>query len=799
MEAIIVLLLLAILAVPVILLIWFKVSTSSLIKEAILKIHSLNVKVDQLREDVVSPKVISDEDEKVFNDRVERLIDIMPEVEAKEATKDVIEKEEEQVKEEIKPIPELVPIKTEKPKKTVQKAAITAPKKKKRDIEKFVGENLLNKVGIGVLVLGIAYFVKYAIDNNWINEVGRVVIGLLSGGLLTFLAHKIRKSYKAFSSVLVGGAMAVFYYTISIGFHDYQLFTQPIAFGLMVGVTAFSVLLSISYDKKELAILALVGAFSTPLMLSTGQGNYIILFTYVAIVNVGMLVLAYFRKWNLVNILSLAFTVLLFGSWFVAKVVNGVNPPYQGALLFASLFYGVFFIMHIINNLKEKRKFKAYEFVLLLATTGLYYAVGMSVFHLSGNNHLQGLFTVCLGVFNLLFAYPLYKRNNVDKSLLFLLMGLVLSFVSLAAPVQLEGNYITLFWITEMVLLLWLGQKANIRLIKYSSMIIYGLAMVSLMMDWEQIYFAYRNEHLPVIINKGFITTVFAALGSIVYVKLLTKEGDKMGWFTMKHLIVTSKIIVAALIYFAGVFELGYQIEDRLNHYALATLSVLAYSLIYLSGLMLYAKQKGAIMLQKGCAIAVLALIALFPMFNLFERTVRNDVLFGQLNSLAVLVNYLNFGLVIVLGAWLVKQVKLWFGKDALSFKAMVWVLSFLGLIIFSMQLNHQTIVLFYDVNIENMHFVNKQTIKIGYPILWGVGSFLLMLVGMKYKQRVLRIVSLSLFTVVLLKLFLFDIKGASEAGKIVAFILLGILLLVISFMYQKLKNLLLDDKNTKS
>ena len=72
------------------------------------------------------------------------------------------------------------------------------------------------------------------------------------------------------------------------------------------------------------------------------------------------------------------------------------------------------------------------------------------------------------------------------------------------------------------------------------------------------------------------------------------------------------------------------------------------------------------------------------------------------------------------------------------------------------------------------------------------------MLVGMKYKYRTLRIVSLSIFSVILIKLFLFDIKGASEAGKIVAFILLGVLLLVISFMYQKLKNLILDGDSDK-
>ncbi len=784
MEAIIVTLLLAVLALPLILLIWFKVSTSNLIKDAIYKINSLNTKVDKLREDFVSPKVDDIVNEEEIDKRVERLLDIVPKVE-----------KEKKPEKEPKPKPQVSQPKVVK-KETVQKAAFVKPKKKKRDIEKFVGENLLNKIGIGVLVLGIAYFVKYAIDKNWINEVGRVVIGLLTGGLLTFLGHKIRKTYKAFSSILVGGAMAVFYFTISIGFHYYELFTQPLAFGLMVGVTAFSVLLSITYDKKELAVLALVGAFSTPLMLSTGEGNYIVLFTYLAIVNVGMLVLAYFKKWNIVNILTLSFTILLYGSWFVTKVIDGINPPYQGALVFASLFYLIFFFMNIVNNLKERRKFKYHEFGLLLTTTALYYAVGMSVFHLSENTHLQGLFTIVLGVFNLLFAYPLYKRNNVDKSLIFLLMGLVLTFVSLAAPVQLSGNHITMFWVTEMVLLLWLGQKANIKLVKLSSLVIFGLMLISLIMDWEQIYFAYSTEQLPIIINKGFITTAFAVMGAIAYTHLLTKEGElnKIGGIPVKWLVVATKVITGTLIYLLGSFEIGYQVEERFNNYPLAIISVLAWTLVFTVGLIAYARKQKLTVLQQILALASIVLLFVFPMFNFLEQSVRNDVLFGQLTNVAVLVNYLNFTVVVALGVWFVVKVKAWYGVDSMSYKATTWVMSFLGLIILSMQLNHQTVMLFYDVNLENMSFINKQTIKIGYPILWGLGSFALMLAGMKYKIRVLRIVSLSVFALVLLKLFLFDIKGASEAGKIVAFILLGVLLLVISFMYQKLKNLILED-----
>ena len=93
--------------------------------------------------------------------------------------------------------------------------------KPETDLEKFIGENLLSKIGITVLVLGISFFVKYAIDQDWINETGRVIIGLIAGGILIGIAHRVRNSYRSFSSVLMGGGLTVFYFTIAFAFHQY--------------------------------------------------------------------------------------------------------------------------------------------------------------------------------------------------------------------------------------------------------------------------------------------------------------------------------------------------------------------------------------------------------------------------------------------------------------------------------------------------------------------------------------------------------------------------------------------------
>lgn len=108
-------------------------------------------------------------------------------------------------------------------KTSVPPANIRAPKpsffERNPDLEKFIGENLVSKIGIAILVLAIGFFVKFAIDSDWIGPVGRVGIGLLAGGILVFLAHRLRTNYKAFSSVLVGGGLAVFYFTITLAYH----------------------------------------------------------------------------------------------------------------------------------------------------------------------------------------------------------------------------------------------------------------------------------------------------------------------------------------------------------------------------------------------------------------------------------------------------------------------------------------------------------------------------------------------------------------------------------------------------
>src|SRR5690606_10352348 len=145
----------------------------------------------------------------------------------------------------------------------------------------------------------------------------------------------------------------------------------------------------------------------------------------------------------------------------------------------------VFFAMNLRYNLRHKQAFTALDHALLLANTAAYYAFGicfLSALHVRVN----GLFTAVLGLYYLGFAVHFHRREGIPRPLKLLLIGLVLTFISLAAPVQLEGSRITLFWAAEAVLLLWFAQRTDLRLVERASVLVTALMLMSLWMDWQR-------------------------------------------------------------------------------------------------------------------------------------------------------------------------------------------------------------------------------------------------------------------------------------------------------------------------
>jgi len=660
------------------------------------------------------------------------------------------------------------------------------------DLEKFIGENLINKIGIAILVLAIGFFVKYAIDNNWIGPVGRVGIGILCGGILTALAHRLRKNYKAFSSVLVGGGLAIFYFTIALAYHQFHLFGQVASFIIMIVITAFAVLLSILHDRQELAIIALLGGFATPFMVSNGSGDYKTLFTYLLVLNTGLLVMAYNKAWRLLNLLSFIFTVLLFGTWITQIPGNASTIIYKHGLLFGTVFYLLFFTINIANNIRENRKFIASDFGILLANTSLYFAAGLYFISMMQADNYRGLFSAAMGVFNLAASYGLFRKQKVDRNILYLLIGITLTFVSLTAPLQLHGNYITLFWASEAVLLYWLHQRSGIGIIRFSSFIIWIAMLVSLLMDWFTIYNS--SNALAFVFNKGMITGLYAAAASYGLFMLVKKDTVlvKESWLRPNaYLFGIAGLLV---LFTAGLLEINYQFLYYYPNTAINVQYVLLYTYLFV---LLFSLLTQKITAQKtnwqisAVLIAICLFLYLFSIqgsFGLLYQMLTEKKYAGHFSAhrvAAVIIAVLFF--------MLTKLAQKHF-TDSANIGFIAWILCGWAVVFLSTETYLLSNQLYYT-DAANWRHTGSIFEKTALPILWGLCSFAFMWLGMRHKFRTLRIVSLVLFTITLVKLFVFDIRNIPAAGKIAAFFCLGVLLLVVSFMYQRLKRIIIEDE----
>lgn len=697
-------------------------------------------------------------------------------------------------------------------------------KERNPDLEKFIGENLINKIGILILVLGISYFVKFAIDKNWISEPARVGIGMFVGGLIMLIAHKLRLNYKAFSSVLVAGAIAVFYLTIAIAFHDYHLFGQKVAFSIMVLITAFSSLVCISYNRIELAALTLIGGFAVPFMVSTGEGNYIVLFSYIAILNIGVLSIAYFKRWMLINIQVYVFTIILFAIWLF-KALNQIHPPYFGALAFAFLFYIIFILMNILNNIKNKTIFSATQIAILVSNTFIFYGEGLSII---ANYHpeLKGLFTALLSVFNLACAWVIYKKSGNDKNVIYLLIGLSLSFITLAVPIQFKGNYITLFWAAEALLLMWLAQKSKIVSFRFGSMIVHILMGISLVVDWINIY-GNENEVLNIFINPAFISSIFSLVSILATWRLLkTEDEEEFSQFGIPFNVQIYRqwLQTCALIsaYIAGFLEINHQAFYYLEGTYAPSSVVVLYHFLFSALLVYFQRNKIGFTQAFTVAISVLNIILFIFLFSTFAFSETESGL--RLQTFGSLAYMLHFVILLVM-LYFVFFLGEKRGYLKINSNILIWICSFLVVYLVSSELmlhimffsldkiseseiskyisenigatsdkisKSDAIQYLADVKIADIKML---VIKTGFPILWAVLVFIFLILGIKNKAKHLRIVALTLLGITVAKLFVYDIRNASETGKIVAFILLGVLILIISFVYQKIKNLVITDE----
>jgi uncharacterized membrane protein len=340
------------------------------------------------------------------------------------------------------------------------------------------GGNTVVRLGIVILFFGVAFLLKYAYEHTQVPLEFRLIgVALGAVGLLG-LGWRLREQRPAYALALQGGGIGVLYLTIFAAFRLYALLPPGPAFALLVAVAVFSALLALWQDSLALAAIGVSGGFLAPVLASTGQGSHVMLFSYYLVLNLGIVAIAWYKPWRVLNLLGFAFTFVIGALWGT----RSYRPEF-----FANTepFLVAFFLLYVAIPLLYARR---QAFTLRHYVDGtLVFGVPLVAFGLQTGLIREYEFgaawsAFALGAFYLLLASALWKRAGENLRLLsesFLALGV--GFATLAIPLAFDGRITSAAWALEGAAIVWVSvrqQRTLARAIGLALQIAAGIAFL---------------------------------------------------------------------------------------------------------------------------------------------------------------------------------------------------------------------------------------------------------------------------------------------------------------------------------
>lgn len=379
-------------------------------------------------------------------------------------------------------------------------------------LEMMIGTHLMAWIGAIVFLFGVAYFVKYAIDNAWIGPMGRVIGGALLGTSFVVAAHfeRVRRA-GGFSQILAGSGLAVYYVCIFFAFGQYELVGQSFAFGAASLTTLLGIVIAVRNQWPSTCMLALIGGFVSPALLSTGEPRPHVLFPYLAILILLAMGCASFRRWRGINQFALIATLLHGLGWYLRYYDEAFLFPACGYL---GLFYLMFLCIPLMHGMVQRVSGNV-ESVMLLSSNAFAALGGFYV--LLKEEHRAALVLVILLQALLVFLAQLFGRIRLPEDrrtrICLMLQGLVLLLI--AVPVQFKFYTVPITWALQGAVLAFLAYR-------YGSRICAGFSAAALLLATGGLLY-----HLPLhtaaftpVLNRPFVSWLAVVLASVISAKL---------------------------------------------------------------------------------------------------------------------------------------------------------------------------------------------------------------------------------------------------------------------------------------
>ena len=351
------------------------------------------------------------------------------------------------------------------------------------DLESRIGSHWLNRIGIAALLIGVSYFLKFAFDNNWIGPAGRVTIGLLAGiGVVVWSERFRAKGYEAFSYSLKAVGIGALYLSLWAAFQVYSLIPSRVAFAMMLAITAATAAMAWAQDAQLLAAFALAGGFSTPALLSTGQNREVALFAYVALLDLATLLLVVFKPWRRLLVMSYAGTLLLYIGWYSSFY----NRSQLGVTLaFATLFFAVFAVAPLVTLQPEAEPalFASVPAILAFGNAVVYFLQAYAMIQEVDKTDMAWFALGLAGVYIFLSRQIRNRKITAGTAqiLHYLHLTVALGFITVAIPIRLDAHWITIGWLVEAGVLLWVADRIESDVLNAFALAALALGVVRLL------------------------------------------------------------------------------------------------------------------------------------------------------------------------------------------------------------------------------------------------------------------------------------------------------------------------------
>ncbi len=336
---------------------------------------------------------------------------------------------------------------------------------------------LLNRLGIIAVILGLSIFLKYSFDNQWMEPPVRIILGIILGVVLWTVGELTKKKYEKYAYGLLGGGSLAIFFSVYAGYSFYDLYSQVVAFIALIVVMTITVVMAVRHDSLAIGILGGIGGYSAPILVSSGNPSPSILFGYLTIVTVGVLGVAIHRKWRTFNYLSFMANQLYLVIWFLS---GDYKENIVITMMFLVILFGLYLGISSIYNIKNKILSKRADTIMVGLNAFTFFMWGQFLLRKTLFSDYLGFYAILIACIYIILGRIAYRVSNKDKGQLYMLLASALVLITISIPLQLDGKFRTYAWLTESIALTFIGFKLKESKLRLSGMATFALCLFTL-------------------------------------------------------------------------------------------------------------------------------------------------------------------------------------------------------------------------------------------------------------------------------------------------------------------------------